>query len=354
VSSPGKNRNFRNVETFVALSNTASRFRKISVGSRNMKTRHTQKVIITLLTCVMLVGLYACGSGSGGNSGNTSGGRGNTASVPGVVSIGITDAVVDSAEEVWVQFTGISIQPSAGDTIDFTFDSAKNINLLSLQGTTSADLIRDAVIPLGSYDWIRLHVNANNDGVNDSYIKLDDGSVHELWIPSGSQTGLKINSGFELAAADDLKLMIDFDLRKSVVESNGDYTLRPTLRMVDISNTGSVSGTIDAAQVTAANCSDADPLTGNAVYLFEGADAATEDLRNGNQGPLTSASVELNVSSGEYEYMMAYVPAGNYTLAFTCQADMDDPAANDNIVFNTTENITVTAEQITPTPGPVR
>lgn len=315
-----------------------------------MNTQHLIKPVYALLACTISLGLYACG---GGTSGNTSGGRGGS-SIPGILTVGITDAAVDSAQEVWVQFTGATIQPTNGNAIDFTFDTVKNIDLLSLQGSSYTDLINNEVIPLGSYDWIRLHVNASNDTIYDSYIKLDDGSVHELWIPSGSETGLKVNNGFELIAMETLNLMIDFDLRKSVVESNGSYSLRPTLRMVDRSGSGTVVGTIDPSQLTAANCSDADPVTGNAVYLFEGTDTTPDDMRNDNAGPFTSARVELNVSSGEYEYEIGFVPAGNYTLAFTCQADLDDPDLNDNIAFGFTENVTVVVDYSTLSPSPVR
>lgn len=316
-----------------------------------MKTQHTIKFIYKLLICTIFLVLNACGSG---DPGNTSGGRGNSLSIPGTITVGITDAAVDSAQEVWIQFTGVTIQPTNGSAIDITFDSVKNINLLSLQGTLSTDLISNEVLPLGSYDWIRLHVNASNDSVNDSYIKLNDGSVHELWIPSGSQTGLKINTGFELIATEDLSLMIDFDLRKSVVQRNGAFTLRPTLRMVNMNVSNSIIGTIDTSQLIAPSCSDTDPTTGNAVYLFEGANATPDDMQIGNSGPFTSARVELNVSTGNYEYVFGFVPDGNYTLAFTCQADLDDPEINDDIIFNLSENVTVVADRTTQLPNPVR
>jgi len=316
-----------------------------------MNNRHLIKLIYTHLACALFMGLYACSSG---DSSNPSGGRGDSSSIPGTITVGITDAVVDSAQEVWIQFTGATIQPTDGDAINFTFKNVKNINLLSLQGTKSTDLISNEVIPLGSYDWMRLNVNASNDGINDSYIKLNDGSEHELWIPSGSQTGLKINTGFELISTEELNLMIDFDLRKSVVLSSGEYKLRPTLRMINMNDSGTVTGTIDSSLLIAASCSDADPATGNAVYLFEGASIAPDDMDNKNPEPLTSARVELNSSSGNYEYIIGFVPAGDYTLAFTCQADMDDSDSNDSIVFSLSENITVIADETIPLPDPVR
>lgn len=317
-----------------------------------MNAQYLNKPIYALLACSISLGLYACGGS--GTSGNTSGGRGGSSLIPGTLTVGITDASVDSAEEVWIQFSGVTLQPSNGNAIDLTFDNVKNINLLTLQGSLYTDLISNEVIPIGRYDWIRLHVNANNDSVNDSYIKLNDGSIHELWIPSGSETGLKISTGFDLLSPETLNLMIDFDLRKSVVLRNGSYTLRPTLRMVDITDSGTIIGIIDSSLLTSPDCSGADPATGYAVYLFEGTNTTPVDMRNGNSGPFTSANVELNVSSGDYGYEIGFVPAGDYTLAFTCQAELDDPDASDNIVFSLAENLTVVANQTTPLPDPVR
>lgn len=306
-----------------------------------MKTPSFIKFIRTQLAYAMLLVLCSC---SDGGSSDTSGGRGSSSSNPGAFTLSITDAAVDEAQEVWVQFTGATLQPTNGNTISYTFDSVKNINLLNLQGTQSTELISNEVIPLGRYNWIRLHVNASNDGINDSYIKLNDGSEHELWIPSGSQTGLKINTGFEFTATNELHLMIDFDLRKSVVLSSGNYKLRPTLRMINMNGVGSITGSIDMSLLTAASCSDADPATGNAVYLFEGENIIPDDMDNQNPEPVTSARVELNTSSGNYEYIIGFVPATDYTLAFTCQADLDEPNSNDNIAFSLSENVTVTTD----------
>jgi hypothetical protein len=267
------------------------------------------------------------------------------------LTISITDAVIDSAQKVVVQFSGLSIQPENGDTIEYTFDTPRDIDLLSLQGTLFTSLINEQVIPVGTYESIRLHVNASKDDVNDSFIQLDDGSEHELFIPSGSQSGLKINSGFELTETRDLHLMIDFDLRKSVVLSNNGYKLRPTLRLVDMDDVQHISGSIDSALLSADHCSDSIPATGNAVYLFEGYDIVADDIDNQNPNPMTSAAINLNPANGLYEYTFAFMPPGEYTLAFTCQADLDNPETNDGIIFSYSENISVEAATDSPAPA---
>lgn len=300
-----------------------------------------KKIIFILLSYTLLIALSACGSDS--NSTVTAGRNGP---LPGTLTINITDAPVDNVQEVWVQFTGISIKPAGSKVINFTFETEKNINLLELQGTLSTFLIDKAVIPSGHYNWVRLNVSAEDDGNNDTYIKLKDGSVHELWIPSSRQSGLKIVTGFDVAPDGDLDLMLDFDLRKSIIQTrDGRYKLRPTLRMVKTRNTGNIRGVIDSALLTAANCSDDDPSTGNAVYLYTGTDITPDDVNATSPGPLTSARIKLNNNNGKYRYIIGYVPEGDYTLAFTCQADLDDPDVDDDIVFSFTSSITVTANR---------
>lgn len=295
-----------------------------------------QTIIHSSLAGLILLAVVACG---GDGTSNPEPGR--SSSSYGIVTVSITDAAVDNASEVWVQFSGVTLQPTDGDAEEISFNELKNINLLSLQGTLHTDLIDTALITIGNYDWIRLHVNAENDGENDSYIKLKDGSIHELSIPSGSQSGLKINTEFKVISNQPLNMMIDFDLRKSIVLSNTQYKLNPVLRMVNTDNTGNIFGSIDVSFLTAVECSDTDPNTDNAVYLFAGTDIAPDDIDNKSPEPVSSAMLILNPSTGNYEYTLGFIPFGDYTLAFTCQADLDDPKKNDNINFNYTENITI-------------
>jgi len=309
-----------------------------------MNTRLISKCIYITFSLLLISTLYSCSSGNGSGAGNsTSATAGRAGSNTSKLTVSITDAPIDSAREVWVQFTGLSIKPVGGDAIDFTFESEKNINLLALEGVHSINLLSNTEITAGKYSWIRLDVNAINDNINDTYIVLNDGSTHELWIPSGEQTGLKINTPFEVIENEALNLMLDFDLRKSIVLQGNSYKLRPTLRMVNKNNTDNITGTIDLSLLTSVNCSDTDPVTGNAVYLFTGTNTVPSDISNGNSNLETSARIKLNQQTGDYEYIIGYVPVGDYTLAFTCQADLDDPSRKDNIMFSFTTNLTVTA-----------
>ena len=254
--------------------------------------------------------LTACGGGGGSSSGT------------GTLNLGITDAAIDNAESVVVEFTGVELQPAGGNRIVHDFPTARQIDLRALTGGTTELLLDGVVVPAGRMSWLRLKVNAERD-VTDSYIMID-GSMHPLWIPSGETTGLKLNRGFDVPEGGVASFTIDFDLRRSVHKPNGldpNHILRPTLRLVDGNTDGALTGTISETIIMAdADCAGdpGDPV--GAVYVFDIADAV-DDL-DGTGDPITSALVP---NDGVYAYTVAFLPEGEYKVAFTCDADIDEP-----------------------------
>ena len=262
----------------------------------------------------------------------------------GTVNLGVTDAPVDEATRVVVQFTGVQVQPAEGQRIDIGFDSPRQVDLLALQGSDSELLLAGETLPAGNYQFVRLQVDAQRDTL-DSFIEFNDGSQVSLFIPSGSQTGLQLSGGFTVAANGESNFTVDFDLRKSITNPQGqpDYFLRPSLRLVDNATVGHIAGMIDPLLVTDDSCSNQIASdTGNAVYLFTGSDATPDDIGSAAE-PESSAIVRLDDSNGLYSYKIGFVSAGNYTVAFTCQALDDDPEADEEIAFGGQSNVTVTA-----------
>lgn len=285
----------------------------------------------TLANLVMLssMGLLAgCGSS-------------NTSST-GTFSLGITDGPVDSATKVVVEFTGVSIKPADGEALVFDFETPKSIDLLQLQGTASDGLLTDEVVASGNYEWIRLHVNATQDDVMDSYMEMNDGSMIELYVPSGGQTGLKLVNGFTIAAGGSADFTIDFDLRKSITNPGGmpSAILKPALRIVDNTVVGSIEGTIEETLV-GQQCADATVDDGS-VYVYTGADVTPMDIQGTSGDPLVTALVSF--VDGAYRYELGFLPEGDYTVAYTCAAASDDPATADTLQFVGAATVPVLAE----------
>ena len=273
---------------------------------------------------IVATALTACGGGSG-----------DSPDPYGKINLGVTDAAVDGAQHVVVEFTGVELK-AVNDASPEVFDFAtpRRIDLLALEGGGSEILLKDEVLPAGNYEWIRLKVNAGRTA-SDSYVDLRDGSRHPLFIPSGNQSGLKLIRGFTIGAGSTTNFTIDFDLRRSVIRppgQNGDFLLKPVLRIVDNLQVGTLSGTIASTLITT-TCKPA-------VYAFTGSSIVADDL-GGTTEPLVTARVLQSPTSGAYGYRIGFMPVGAYTLALTCESDLDDPEANDTIAFVKTQNATV-------------
>jgi hypothetical protein len=249
------------------------------------------------------------------------------------LNLGLTDAPVSGVTKVWIQFTGVEVKPASGNPIDFMFSPEKGFDLVSLQGGTTAVFLNGTSVPPGQYEWVRLMVDTNPGA---SYV-MDSTGQHDLTIPSGAETGLKLIQGFTMPVGGVANFTVDFVLSKSLIAPQGlspDYLLKPVLRLVDNTQVGTISGTLQASTLSAqSNCGTRPPV----VYVYTGAGVIPDDIYNPPMGmtdtdpaaaePLTTATAALN-SMNQYAYSIAFLPSGNYTVAFTC--DPDDPAVDES------------------------
>jgi hypothetical protein len=262
----------------------------------------------------------------------------------GRLSLGITDAPVDDATAVVVKFTAIELKPEGGDAFTIELSPAQAIDLLALAGGTSRALLEERSVPAGRYEWLRLLVETQANQPT-SYIDLENGLRYPLLVPSGGESGLKLNRGFAVAAGSVSNFTIDFDLRKSVIAPPGqspNYLLKPSLRMVDNLQVGVIAGTVAGALVP----TDCAPQ----IYIFTGADVVPDDIDAApapDVDPLISVPVLLDAASGEYRFRAAFVEVGAYTASFTCDGDMETPEGEESLVFAGNQNLTVSANQTT-------
>jgi hypothetical protein len=157
-----------------------------------------------------------------------------------------------------------------------------------------------------------------------SYIVLTDGTMHGLQVPSGSETGLKLVSGFTVPASGVVDYTIDFDLRKALTCPPGQApacVLKPVERLVDNTTVGNIQGTVDVSLVPT-TCTPG-------VYLYTGTVTTPEDMNStapstDTNQPLAS-KVPVLAQAGGYYYQFTFLPPGPYTVAFTCEASLDNP-----------------------------
>jgi len=306
--------------------------------------KQNRSVVIQFITLSgMALLLSACGGG-GGDSGTSTGS----------LSIGVTDSPVTEDVDVCIHFTGITLHHSDGDLIQVPYDpgtytdatecvnnrpsdnplSADNaVNLSALQGELSIQLMDSEDVKSGRYNWIRLDVDESL-----SYV-MDSAGQQALSCPSCEQSGLKLNRGITVPAGGEANFMIDVDLTNALNKRpSGDYKLRPTLRLIDLAETGHIAGTVDGSLISDL-ISEED--TGCKVYVYADHGTTPDDYHDADN-VLTSAKV-LYDSSSMFTYVAAYLYTDSaneptpYTVALTC--DTDDPEEDqNNDPSNPTEN----------------
>ena len=297
-----------------------------------------RRTLTASLLVAVLIGLAGCGgSGSGEKTGT--------------ISLGVSDGPVHGANKVCVAFNQIEFK-GAGESIIATLDPVESVNLLEFQGVNAAPLLFNYELPAGDYQWMRLGVDAvlgDNGGQGDpgltglscfgdkSYMVMEEtGTIHNLYVPSGAQSGLKLVGGFTVPAGGSADFTAEFDLMKSVTAPRGlgpDVILRPTIRLVNNVEVGALTGEI-TDDLAAAIVAPTEPACSPSVFVFD--DGVTpnsigEDAVNDPDGaldPIATAMVneQLNdLQQTEYHYTVGYLLAGHYEVAFTCDGQTFEP-----------------------------
>jgi len=174
--------------------------------------------------------------------------------------------------------------------------------------------------------------------------------VFDLKIPSGGSSGLKIKGDFTVSSTRPTSLVVDVDLRQSIVVAGSNFLMKPVLRLIKGDNFGHIRGLVNPTSLTAASCSDAQADTFNAIYVYAGHNVIPDDinqLSSANIGPVTTSKILWDTSMSKYMYEAAFLPAGDYTIAFTCNSDLDDLEADDNLKFFGIRNVTVQVNNTT-------
>lgn len=199
------------------------------------------------------------------------------------LQIALVDAPGDF-QEVNINVVGVEMNWSSSS--DQGWESLpmverKTYDLLKLTGGQEAILV-DTDIPAGAkIHQLRLILGDGNT------VKVDGiAEALNLETPSAQNSGLKLNIQQNVEEGLLYKVVLDFDVAKSIViTGNNKYILKPVIRSFLEAEGGSLKGT-----VTPASCADAtitltgpDPSTNtisantsaDGVFLFKGLDAGT-------------------------------------------------------------------------------
>lgn len=129
------------------------------------------------------------------------------------------------------------VSANQGDTWHTVSTETTTVDLLSLQNGVFTTLA-DAAVPAGGYSQIRLTLAPG------STVTVD-GVTYPLTVPSGLQSGIKVNGAFDVPANGSLSLQLDFDAARSINQDGaGDWILSPVIRLLPANEAGAISGLV--------------------------------------------------------------------------------------------------------------
>ncbi len=154
------------------------------------------------------------------------------------LQIALTDDPGDY-EAVFIDVQGIKINVTGTDTgwQDLANVNTGQYDLLKLVNDDDTILV-NADVPAGRVHQIRLVLGPDN------FVQIDSQLIR-LETPSAQQSGLKLNIQQDVEAGLLYKLLLDFDVAKSIVKTGNDkYILKPVIRTVLEAAGGTIQGTV--------------------------------------------------------------------------------------------------------------
>lgn len=144
----------------------------------------------------------------------------------GSMTVRMTDAPADFVQ-VNVEVVGLEIHHEASGWMSIPINIGI-YNLLDLQNDVSVVLANNVNLPVGKVNQMRLILGANNSLV-------DSTTTYPLKVPSGFESGLKINIDQVIMSNNNLQIVLDFDANASIVsQGNGGYSLKPVLKLKSV------------------------------------------------------------------------------------------------------------------------
>lgn len=253
------------------------------------------------------------------------------------ITVDLTDGPTDGAQDVVLDIDSITLLADDNSTVTMALDTPGPVDLLAFRNGETFRLVGNESIRAGHFVGIALNFASTG-----SFVTLAGGTQATVNTPS---TRTYADIDVSIGDFDSVDLVIDLNTRFSLVDTGaGSFDLEPAVRALRPADGGTATGLVPKAFVEGAACAQGRPFgRGVAVYAFSGSGVTANDYV-GQSNLIAADDVEPDTPSGAYRYELHFLPAGSYTLALTCEADEDDPATDDAVVFTSSFNVTVPAD----------
>ena len=163
-------------------------------------------------------------------------GDGDVTSGSGTFKIEVFDSPPpDSVENIFITIKEVSVH-KAGGGWDTLSQPEVTLDFLELINGVTASLV-DEPLESGDYTQLRLVVA-------DSNTVVINGESYPLKIPSGTETGIKLNLNFTILDDEIIEVMVDFDASKSITWTPGKYLLSPVFKVFKKVLSGTIAGSV--------------------------------------------------------------------------------------------------------------
>lgn len=258
-------------------------------------------VTIALITAFTL-GFAGCENTSVTDS------EGNTEVGTGTLEILLHDAPANYEEvNVFIESVEVNNSDSTDGWIEIGTPQ-QSYDLLKLTNGATEVLV-SAQLEAGTYEQVRLILSRDGHNV------VIDGTPHDMFIPSGEQTGIKLNVNAEIEPNITYTLLLDFDATRSVVkrakgqaaQAATEYLLMPVISASNEAITGNIAGIVEPADAQAFiyAIADSDTLSSTKadttdgsfklIGLEEGTYTVSMEPTNGNYQSTDTTGVEVTI-----------------------------------------------------------
>jgi len=235
------------------------------------------------------------------------------------VTIKLTDAPGDFKRAV-VTISEVELLGEGENNRVALLNEPKTTDLITLANDT-ADLVKDATVPAGTYKELRFVITGafieveEADGSTKIYASSADYAglpagtqvAGELQLPSYGQSGLKVKIAQPVTVEGEQKvILVDFDVAQSFGRQAGGagrWVMSPVIKAADITFSGTVTVTLAAGEGVSLPNKDGQPLTlGDFKATLTNTGGSTETL------PFTDAN-----GDGIFEAQFVFLIPGDFS-----------------------------------------
>lgn len=249
-----------------------------------------------------------------------------------------TDVPADrTLQQVNVNVAGLEFRKDDGSVESLTFRNSERVDLLTY--LISFDdrplrLFTNEELPEGNYTGVRLAFDTDPD--EDPEVVEADGSRVPLLLAEGDYADFNFKVDDNESSSESVTLTLDLRQSLTFDEDNDEYTLQPYLRSVPSDDSGEINGSVSVTCPTGHSLTD-----GGAVYAFKGRDVEPDDRDGIGIEPFATAEAYSTQTSGQFFYVLRYLPEGDYTLAVTCRGDEESLLTDDDLAFRAVTNVSL-------------